>query len=179
MNKKLNFKEGLFFFVTGLAGSGKTTICSHLHKKISKKYGATIIISGDDIRRVYKNRKFTKQDRIEFAKKKLKFCQYIVKQGVNIIYTTISLSNKTRNLNKKGIKNFILIFIQANLKKIIKFKKKMIYHKKNQKNIWGIHLKPEFPKRADILIRNDFKKTTKTLSDELLIKINNLLHKKI
>ena len=55
----------------------------------------------------------------------------------------------------------------------------MIYHKKNQKNIWGIHLKPEFPKRADILIRNDFKKTTKTLSDELLIKINNLLHKKI
>jgi len=46
----------------------------------------------------------------------------------------------------------------------------MIYYKKNQKNIWFIHLKPEFPKRADIVIRNDFKKPLKPCQINSLLK---------
>ena len=37
--------------------------------------------------------------------------------------------------------------------------------------IWGIDLKPEFPKKPDITIINDFKRDIKSLTKELIFKI--------
>ena len=42
---------GILFWITGLPGSGKTTIGNILLKNISKKYGPTIVLSGDDLRK--------------------------------------------------------------------------------------------------------------------------------
>ena len=48
---------------------------------------------------------------------------------------------------------------------------KKIYHKKNSGDIVGINIKPELPKKADIVIKNDFKKSTNILSKELVKRI--------
>jgi len=54
-----------------------------------------------------------------------------------------------------------------------KFSKKKHYIN-NNKFIWGIDLKPEFPKKPNIVIKNDFNKSTDKLAKELLSKIKNL-----
>ena len=52
---KLNNKnKGILFVIMGLSGSGKTTLGRKIKKDITKIYGPTIMISGDDIRKIFK-----------------------------------------------------------------------------------------------------------------------------
>ena len=50
---RLNKTEGIVFWITGLSGSGKSSIGRLLHS-IKKIYGPTILINGDDIRKLFK-----------------------------------------------------------------------------------------------------------------------------
>ena len=52
-------------------------------------------------------------------------------------------------------------------------KKKAVYLK-NKKNIVGLDIKAEFPKKPHITINNDFTWSTEALSKELLNKIKGL-----
>ena len=53
-----------------------------------------------------------------------------------------------RKKNKKNIGNYIEIFIDCDISKILKKTKKKHYKIKN--NIVGLDIKPEFPKKPDI-----------------------------
>ena len=56
-------KKGILFWVTGLSGSGKTTISKKIKKDIVKYYGPTILVSGDDLRKIFKFDKYTAEER--------------------------------------------------------------------------------------------------------------------
>ena len=56
----------------------------------------------------------------------------------------------------------------------IKYFKKYFYRVKTS-NVWGNDLKPEFPKKPDIIIHNNFKKSTAQLTSLLLSKIKKKL----
>mgnify|MGYP006108729595 FL=1 len=98
---KINRNKGILFWITGLSGSGKSTIASLIKNKIEKKYGPTIIMSGDDLRYITNFLKYEKKDRLEFSKTKLKFYKFITDQKINLIFSTISLFNSVRKENKK------------------------------------------------------------------------------
>ena len=49
---KLKTNKGILFWITGLSGSGKTTIAKKIEKHITNQYGPTLILSGDDLRRI-------------------------------------------------------------------------------------------------------------------------------
>ena len=66
--------------------------------------------------------------------------------------------DKIRSENKKKIENYVEIFIQSNLKKIIRKKKK----KRFTKFIVGLDIKPELPKKPHLIIKNDFQKKLET-----------------
>ena len=103
--KKINKKEGIFFWITGLAGSGKSIISKKIKKYVENEFGPTLIISGDNLRNLYKFRKYTKKDRIKFSQQKIKFCKFILRQKINIIFSTISLLEKIRKRNKRDLKS--------------------------------------------------------------------------
>ncbi len=51
--RKKNPKKGILFWVTGLSGSGKTTISKKIHNDIQKLYGPTLLISAADVREIF------------------------------------------------------------------------------------------------------------------------------
>lgn len=169
--KKNRFKKGKVFWITGFSGSGKTEIANKSKKFIEKKYGRTLIISGDDIRSIFSLNKYDKKNRLKYALSYSYFCKLISDQGINVIISTVSLFDKVRSWNKKNIKNYCEIFIKTELSKIINFKKKKnIYSKK--KNIMGQNIKAELPRVPNIIILNDFSKSIGELSKELIIKLS-------
>ena len=85
------------------------------------------------------------------------------------------MRNSTRNWNRKNISNYIEVYIKTNINTIIKANKKKIYHKKNSGNIVGIDIKSELPKKADIIINNNFKKSLDILAKELVAKIRVIM----
>ena len=91
------------------------------------------------------------------------------------MFAAVGMMHSIRLLYRKNIKNYVEIYIKSDLKKIIKIKKKKIYHKKNIGDIVGINIKPEFPKNPDIVINNSFKKSINFLSKELVNKIKKTI----
>ena len=173
--KKKNKKKGILFWVTGLSGSGKTTLSKKIKKDITKYYGPTLLISGDDLRKIFNFNKYTLLDRIILSKKFGNFAKFITDQKINLIFAIVGMMHRSREWNKNNIDNYLEIYIKTNIKTIIKANKKKIYHKRNSGDIVGVNIKPELPKRSDIIINNNFKKTANVLSKELVGKIRDII----
>ena len=159
------------FWVTGLSGSGKTTISKKMQNDIQKIYGPTLLISGDDIREIFDFKDYSAAKRLPLVMKYCKFAKFITNQNVNLIFAVVGMMDKIRNWNKKNITNYLEIYIKSDLKKIIKFKKKKIYHEKGVGDIVGLSIKPEFPRNPDIIVNNNLKTDIKSLAKQLINKI--------
>ena len=162
------------FWITGLSGSGKTSIAKKIHKKIIDNYGATILFSGDDIRKIFHIETYDKKNRKKLAKKYSKFCKNIVDQNINVIFATVSLFHEIQKLNKKNIHNYVEIYIKSEFKKISQLSNKIFYRKKYN-NVWGKKIIPEFPKRPDVVINNDFKINIDSLAKKALREIKEII----
>ena len=172
--KKLKKNKGILFWITGLSGSGKTGIAEKIKSNISNKYGPTLAVSGDDLRKIFNYKKFSRKDRLAYALTYGKFCKYITDKKINTILSTVSLFHKVRKWNRTNINNYIEIYIQSDIHKIFKQKKKFFY-RGNYKNIVGRNIKPEFPQSPHITIKNDFNKSINVLAKELIKEINKII----
>ena len=171
--KLKNKNKGILFWITGVSGSGKTALASKIKKEIIKKYGPTLVISGDDIRRIFELNKYNYKDRLIVLKKYCKLAKFITNQKINLIFAVVGMIDEIRKWNRKNIDNYVEIYIKSDIKKIIKFGKKKTY-KNEKENIVGLDIKLDFPKKPDIIINNNFKSTINEMSRELLKKIKNL-----
>jgi adenylylsulfate kinase-like enzyme len=174
MKKKIKNK-GILFWVTGLSGSGKTSISKLIKKDIIKNYGPTLLVSGDDLRTIFHFNKYSLIERQLLVKKFCNFAKFITNQNINLIFATVAMMHAPRAWNKKNIDNYIEIFIKTKINKIIDAKKKKIYHKKNIGDLVGLSIKPQLPKKPDIIITNDFDKPIKHLSKVLMNKIKHII----
>ena len=172
IKKNIKKKNGYVFWITGLSGAGKTSVAKLIKNEIQEIYGQTIIINGDDLRNIFKFQTYTKNERLKLAYSYSNFCEFISRQGINIIFTVVGLFNKIHKYNRKKIQNYIEVYIKTNVRQIIKFKKKKIY--KYKKNIVGLDIKAEFPKSADIVVVNNFKKELKQISKIIIKKVRSL-----
>ena len=124
---KINNKSGIVFWVTGLAGSGKTTIARKMKSKIQKIYGPTIVLSGDDIRSIFNLKGYTYKERLLTVKKYQKLIKKLTNQKINVIFAVIGMMNEIRKINRKMFKNYVEIFITANIKRLRSKDKKKLY----------------------------------------------------
>ena len=161
--------KGILFWITGLPGSGKTTIAKKIYKQIVQKYGLTLLINGDEIRKIFqlKGYSFEEREKIGFSYSKL--FKKITDQNINVLFAGGVLNKKVRTWNRKNIKNYLEIYVKSNTKKIIKKKYKSLYTKTD--NIVGIKIKAEFPLNPDIIVHNNFDKKVDVLSKNLTKKI--------
>ena len=163
-------KSGKIFWITGLSGSGKSAIGEKLKVLIEKTYGKTLIIHGDDIRDIFKFKFYSRSKRLILGKSYSDLCKLISEQGLNVVYTTVGLFYELHKYNRRNLKNYIEIFIKTDLNKLKKNKSKSFYKAKT-KNVWGIDLKPQYPKKPDIIIENNFDKSINIITKILFKKI--------
>ena len=174
--KLKNKNKGILFWITGLSGSGKTTLGKKIKKDITKVYGPTIMISGDNIRKIFSLKGYEYSERVAILKKYSLFAKYITEQKINIILAVVGMVESQREWNRTNIENYIEIFIQSRIKDIIKLNKKKIYNQKNPGKLVGVNIKPQYPKKPDIIINNSFISTTDKIAKKLITNINKLLN---
>ena len=174
MKKDKNFCIIIF----GLSGSGKSTLSNMIHKKIEKKIGKTALLDGDNFRKFLKQLGFRfgykKNERSRSAIPVLYIINFLLKLKINVLYNNVCLNKKAYNLWKSNIKNIIYVYIKTDVKKIIQFgKKKKLYL--YGKNVVGVDIKPDIPKKPHIIIKNNFDRSLSKISDELILKLNKFI----
>ena len=128
---RINKRKGIYFFITGFFGIRKKLNCKKKIKKdLEKVYGPTILLHGDELRKIFKLKGYSKNERIKIAYKYSKLCKKITDNKINVILATVSLFSEIRVWNKKNIKNYFEIYIKSDFKKILKRKQKFFYKKK-------------------------------------------------
>lgn len=171
---------GLCIIIEGFSGSGKSTLSKLLKKKIEKKIGKTIIFDGDNLRKFFKSINFkigySKKDRGKYAAYPISvLLNFYLYNNINIIYNNVGLNKSATKVWKKELKNLIYVHLKTDIKLIQKLKIKKIYSK-DTKNIVGLGIKPDFPKKPDITIVNDFKTKLSLICNDLAKKIIKILN---
>jgi adenylylsulfate kinase-like enzyme len=170
MHRKRDKKKGILFWITGLPGSGKTNIARKINNQIKNLYGPTLFVNGDDLRNIFSLKKYDKKSRLAYSKQYCKFAKFITNQNINLVFAIVGMMHEPRNWNRKNIQNYLEIYIKSDIKKIIKKNKKKLYKNKTN-NLVGLDIKPQFPKKPDITILNNFDDSINTLSKNLINKI--------
>ena len=171
---KLDKKKGIVFWITGLSGSGKSTVAKRIQKNISNKYGTSVLINGDKLRDIFKIKGYSRKERLNTGISYSKISKLLTNNNINVIIATVGLFHELHKYNRKTLSNYVEIFLKCKIQKLIKNKKKFFYKKKT-KNVWGIDIKPEFPKKPHIKVINNFKKSKKDISLEVYKKIVKLI----
>ena len=116
--EKLLKQKGICLWLTGLSGSGKTSIANYVAKKLHDKGFLTKVLDGDNIRLgINKNLSFSEADRMENVRRTAEISKLFVDCGIITICCLVSPKKNMRTLAKEiiGKKNFYEIFISTSL----------------------------------------------------------------
>lgn len=114
---KIYKKLGIVFWITGISGSGKTTLSKKIYSFIKKKFGPTVVVSGDNLRKIFKLNKYDIKYRMKVGKKYTNLLKLIIANKVNVLFSVVGLFHELHKYNRTHLKNYIEIFIDANFKK--------------------------------------------------------------
>ncbi|HOG15185.1 MAG TPA: adenylyl-sulfate kinase [Candidatus Absconditabacterales bacterium] len=171
-------RQPFTMLLTGLSGSGKSTVSDFLCKKIIEEYGVYVDqLDGDKIRSTLNSDlKFSKNDRHKNITRVSKICDKLNKNGRSVIASFICPYASMRKIMKNNIKNLIEVFLNCPLEVCEKRDVKGLYKKARNgeiKNFTGISDVFEIPENPDIILN-----THKETITESVNKLINYLSKK-
>ncbi len=148
-------------WITGLSGSGKTTISRNLELELNKRGFFTQILDGDNIRSgLNKDLGFTPPDRTENIRRIAEVTSLFLNCGIICINGFITPTNAIRDIafDIIGRENIIEIFVNAPVEVCEKRDKKGLYKKARMgiiKDFTGVNSPFEVPENPDIELKTD------------------------
>ena len=150
----LKHQKAKCIWLTGLSGSGKSTIAQHLEKELFLRSKHTYILDGDNLRLgINKNLGFSTVDRAENIRRIAEIAKIMVDAGLIVIVAAISPFKKDRHFAKSLFqkKEFHEVYVNTPLKVCMKRDPKKLYKKLktikgfNKIGLTGSYEKPEDP----------------------------------
>ena len=159
--EKLLNQHSRVIWMTGLSGSGKTTIGTHIEHELNKRGYLTQVLDGDNIRSgINNNLGFSEEDRYENIRRIAEVSKLFMNCGIICINSFISPTREIRHMAMEiiGKENFIEVFINAPLEVCESRDVKGLYKKAREgkiKNFTGIDAPFEEPIKPDIELKTD------------------------
>lgn len=146
-------------WITGLSGSGKTTIGKKVYDKIKSNHLNTVFMDGDSFRKILGDDLGHDPDgRIKNARRISAMCKFLVDQDINVICATMSLYKEIHVFNRNNIEDYIEIFIECAIEELVKRDQKNLYSralKGEVNNVVGVDLPYDKPENADLVLNNN------------------------
>lgn len=145
-------------WITGLAGSGKTTLGKEVYRNLKVKYVNTLFLDGDSFREILgSDLGHNQADRLINAMVISRMCKFLINQNINVICATMSLFKEIHQFNRENIKNYYEIFLEVDRDELIKRDQKGIYSKALKgeiENVVGVDLPFDMPENPDLILNN-------------------------
>ncbi|PIQ27994.1 adenylyl-sulfate kinase [bacterium (Candidatus Blackallbacteria) CG17_big_fil_post_rev_8_21_14_2_50_48_46] len=148
------FEKNKVYWLTGLAGSGKSTLGKQLWQTLRSAGQATVYLDGDVLREVFgKTKGYSRAERLELAWRYSHMCHMLSIQGLNVVCATISLFHEVQAWNRKNLPGYIEIFLDTPFEILQERDQKSLYSKAlagEIKEVVGVDIEPEWPQKPDI-----------------------------
>ena len=149
----------MVIWITGISGSGKSTIAMALMKLFKNKVPELINIDGDTIREVFDEKiGYLENDRKKHINRIQRLCLLLDKQEQVIITSALYSNKDILSWNRKNFSEYYEIYLDASIELVQKRDTKGLYSKYEkglEKNIVGLDIPWHKPENPDLKI--DFK----------------------
>jgi adenylylsulfate kinase len=152
-------QNAICIWMTGLSGSGKSTIAQGLERKLHEAGFLVKILDGDNVRTgINKNLSFSNNDRIENIRRIAEVNKLFLDTGIITINSFVSPTKDIRDLAKEiiGEQDFYEVYINASFEECAKRDVKGLYQKALNgeiKNFTGLDAPFEAPTEAALEIK--------------------------
>lgn len=151
-------------WITGLSGSGKTTMAAHLRKKLIELEIPTVWLDGDQLREALGSDDWSKgeherQKRLELAFKYARLTRLFASQGLTVITSTISMFKEIYEWNRDNQHKYFEVFIDTSYTELRKRDSKNIYSRfENGElvNVAGLDFEVDTPIEPDFLVGDKY-----------------------
>jgi adenylyl-sulfate kinase len=116
--EKQNGHRGLVIWLTGLSGSGKSTIANELNTRLFHQNRHSVVLDGDNTRLgINHDLGFTNADRTENNRRVAEIAKLFMESGNIVICSFISPFQNDRDLSKQiiGNENYVEVFVDCSL----------------------------------------------------------------
>ena len=156
--ENLLHQKAICIWMTGLSGSGKSTIAQGFEKKLYENGILTAVLDGDNVRSgINKNLGFSEEDRIENIRRIAEINKLFLQNGIVTINSFVSPTKDIRELAKDIIgEDFYEVYINASFDECAKRDVKGLYKKALSgeiKNFTGVDAPFEAPAYAVLEIK--------------------------
>lgn len=178
--EKLLNQKGICVWLTGLSGSGKTTIANFVSRQLHNGGVYTQVLDGDNIRLgINKNLSFSDQDRKENVRRIAEVAKLFVEAGVVTFCCFVSPTREMRKLAKNviGENDFFEVFVSTNLETCETRDVKGLYKKARRgeiKDFTGVSSPFESPVNPDLVLNTE-DKSINEIGNTLISILNNKL----
>ena len=151
-------QRGVVVWLTGLSGSGKSTIANIVEKKLHALGRHTYLLDGDNVRHgLNKDLGFTEADRVENIRRVAEVARLMVDAGMIVLVSFISPFRAERRFARERVEpsEFCEIFVDTPLGVAEQRDTKGLYKKArsgNLKNFTGIDSPYEPPEHAEVRV---------------------------
>lgn len=146
-------------WLIGLSGSGKTTLGTEVARQWQTIAPNTVFLDGDLMREIFQHDQgdapFTVEGRRIAAKRMVALCEFLDRQGINVVCAILSIFQDMRTENRKRFTRYFEIFMDAPLEVLKRRDMKGLYsaaERGEMGNVVGIDIPFERPVGPDMII---------------------------
>tara|TARA_B100001057_G_C22840845_1_gene947048 strand:- start:2014 stop:2556 length:543 start_codon:yes stop_codon:yes gene_type:complete len=170
---------GQVIWITGLSGTGKSTLGKELASCLRNEFYSVIMLDGDELREIFgasevNEQNYSRNCRLALAMKYSKLCKTLANQGLNVVIATISLFKEIHLWNRSSIPGYYEVYMKVPISVLRRRDSKKIYQQYDTgmlKNVAGLDLIIDEPTNADLVleyqpdisVKDLAKKLTKTI----------------
>ena len=176
--KELINQKPLLIWLSGLSGSGKSTIANDLEKKLYENGYLSYLLDGDNIRiGLNKDLGFSDDDRKENIRRISEVSRLMLDSGLIVITAFISPFEEERELAKGLVKeeNYFLVHVNCSVEKCEERDVKGLYKKARAgeiKNFTGIDSPYEIPNKPNLIVDTEKESVSESV-DKIFSAISN------
>ena len=162
----------MIIWITGLPGSGKTTLAKKLKSILGSKISNNIVhLDGDNIRSILPYKvSYAYEDRLKLSFFYSELALLIEKSNCIVICSFVALFNSVQENTRIQANDYFEIFLDPPLDELVKKNKKNLYSQKSE-YIFKQYAKKEFPVNPEIRINTIVNGFYKDHSSEITIQI--------
>ncbi len=151
----------MIIWLIGMSGAGKTTVAGHLIELWKAEAPNTILIDGDDIRRLFKHDQrpdaHTLEGRRINAERITDLCAWLDGQDINVVCSILSLFPEMRAQNRDLFSEYFEVYLKVPIEELKRRDAKSLYAAADageMKNVVGVDIPFPEPDSADLIIEN-------------------------
>lgn len=149
----------MIIWIVGLSGSGKTTIGKEMYKLWKTRAPNTVMVDGDDVRRMLGNDAdpgdYSIEGRYKNAKRIVEICSWLDRQKINVICCILCIFEDIMADNKSIFSEYYQVFLDAPMELLKSRDPKGLYYRAfqgDEKNVVGIDIPFPSPTNSDLVI---------------------------